>query len=216
MINILIVDDHQILRQGLRGLLEHEADCRVIGEAADGRTALHLIDQLAPDLVIMDVTMPDLNGIEATRQIKSRWPAVRVLALSMHADRQVIQNMLKAGASGYLLKDAAYEELVQAIHAVARGQIYVSDAITHMIVKDYVQQLHTTDTRRSALLSPREREVWQLLTEGLTSLEIAHRLFLSVRTVETHRKHLMEKLAVTCLADLVKLAIKEGVVTIEQ
>ncbi|MHB9133628.1 MAG: response regulator [Armatimonadota bacterium] len=215
MLRIALVDDHQILRQGLRVLLERQPDFRVAGEAANGREAVQLVRELAPDMVIMDVAMPELNGVDATRQIMSAMPTTKVIALSMHADKGIVQDILRAGASGYLLKESAYEELVSAIRVTLTGQIYMSQKIMSLMMKDYVLRLDDRQVRKSSLLSPREREIWQLLAEGHSNLDIADRLHLSVRTVETHRKNLMEKLGVSSVAELTKIAIREGLVSLD-
>lgn len=215
MPRIALVDDHQILRQGLRVLLERQPDFRVVGEAANGRDAVQLVRDLAPDMVIMDVAMPELNGVDATRQVIDANPTTKVLALSMHADKGIVQDILRAGAAGYLLKESAYEELVSAIRVILTGQIYMSQKITSLMMKDYMQHLDDRQARRSSLLSPREREIWQLLAEGHSNQDIADRLHLSVRTVETHRKNLLEKLGVTSVAELTKMAIREGLITLE-
>jgi len=212
---IVLIDDHQILRQGLRTLLEQQQDYRVIGEAGDGRSAIALIDDLVPDIAIIDIAMPELNGIEATRQAIARVPHLKVIALSMYADQQFVQDILRAGAAGYLLKESAYEELVTAIRLVLAGQVYLSQKITNLVVKDYLQHLENPVPRRSELLSLREREVWQLLAEGNSSAGIAERLHLSVRTIETYRKNCMDKLEAHSFADLVKQAIREGIVPLE-
>lgn len=214
-IRIILIDDHQILRQGLRALLERESDFRVIGEAQDGRTGVQIALDNAPDVVIMDIGMPELNGIDATRQIIARQANIKVIALSMHAERGVVQEMLMAGASGYLLKESAYDELVHAIRLVLADQVYLSQKIASLVVKDYLQRISQHDLRKSAQLSMREREVWQLLAEGHSSQAIADRLDISVRTVESHRQRLMEKLETKNIAEVIKLAIREGITSLD-
>jgi two-component system response regulator NreC len=213
-LRILLVDDHQIVRQGLRTLLEKELDMEVVAEAGDGRAAVRLTREVSPQVVIMDVAMPDLNGIEATRQIVTEFPHVKVIALSMHADRRFVANMLKAGASGYLLKDAAFEELAQAIRTVAANRTYLSPAVSDIVVKDYLKGPKEEATAFS-LLTAREREVLQLLAEGKSTREIADCLYVSVKTVETHRQQIMSKLDIRSVAELTKYAIREGLSSLD-
>lgn len=215
MLKIVLVDDHRIVRQGLRSLLEKQVDFRVVGEADNGRSALRTITELTPDLVIMDIGMPEMNGIDATRHVLSSLPETKIIVLSMHAEQQFVQDVMKAGAMGYLLKDSAYEELVTAIRSILAGEFYMSQKIANMVMRDYVRHLSDDNQSRSATLSTREREIWKLLAEGLTSAAIATELHISVRTVETHRQNIMEKLQLKSLADLIKLAIREGVVSLD-
>ncbi|HEX2949655.1 MAG TPA: response regulator transcription factor [Armatimonadota bacterium] len=215
MLKIVLVDDHRIVRQGLRSLLEKQVDFRVVGEADNGRSALSTITELTPDLVIMDIGMPEMNGIDATRHVLSSLPETKIIVLSMHAEQQFVQDVMKAGAMGYLLKDSAYEELVTAIRSILAGEFYMSQKIANMVMRDYVRHLSDDNQSRSATLSTREREIWKLLAEGLTSTAIATELHISVRTVETHRQNIMEKLQLKSLADLIKLAIREGVVSLD-
>ena len=216
MIRVLLADDHKILRQGLRTLLEQEDDIHIVGEADNGRSSATLAGELAPDVVIMDVAMPDLNGIDATRRITEAEPKARVLALSMHSDGRYVKGMLQAGARGYILKDCAAEELTRAIRTVMAGQVYVSPGVTGAIVDDYVRQLSSaTGVDEAATLTHREREVLQLLAEGGTTANIAAELHLSVKTIETHRKHIMDKLGLRSIAELTKYAIREGITTLE-
>ena len=213
-IKILLADDHQIVREGLNAILAKHPDLKVVGEAADGRTAVRLARDLAPDVVIIDIGMPDLNGIEATRQIVAEVPGVKVIALSMHADKQFVSGMLKAGAAGYLLKYCASEELLQAIQTVRANRVYLSPDLVGLVVEDYVQQLEGRDASAFKVLTPREREVLQLLAEGRTTREIAARLHVSVKTVEVHRKQMMDKLGLQSLAELIKYAIREGLTSL--
>lgn len=214
-LRIILADDHQLLRQGLRALLEDEADLEVVGEAENGHEAVRLCKQLRPDLVVMDVGMPQLNGMEATRQILADNAAVRVLALSMHSDRRFAAGMLQAGAAGYLLKDAALEELVRAIRTVAAGKTYLSPAITEVVMEDYVQRLGAVEGGAFAVLSAREREVLQALAEGKSTREIAAALHVSVKTIETHRQQIMNKLDIHSVAELTKYAVREGLTSLE-
>jgi len=214
-ITILIADDHQIVRQGLIALLNQHPQMEVVGEAANGRQTVQLAASLRPQVVVIDIGMPELNGIEATRQIVAEVPGTKVIALSMHSDKRFVKGMLKAGASGYLLKYCASEELVNAIHMVMANRVYLSHDITGIVVEDYVQKLADSDASAFQTLTPREREVLQLLAEGHSTRQIADTLHVSVKTIEVHRKQLMDKLGLASLADLVKYAIREGLTSIE-
>ncbi len=214
-VRILLADDHTLMRQGLRALLLSQPGVEVVGEAGDGRTTVQLADELHPDVVIMDISMPDLNGIEATRQVVSQSGQTRVVALSMHSDRRFVTQVLRAGASGYLLKDCAFEELARAIRAVLAGQTYLSPGIAGPVVEDYLRQLSGADAKAASDLSSREREILQLLAEGHASKEIATQLNLSVKTVDHHRRRVMDKIGARGLADLTKYAIREGLTSPE-
>jgi two-component system response regulator NreC len=214
-IRIVIADDHQILRQGLRTLLEKEPDMEVVAEAEDGRKTVALVKEVIPHVVIMDVNMPDLNGIEASRQILAEFPEVKIIALSMHADRRFVINMLKAGAQGYLLKDCAFEELAQAIRLVMANKTYLSPGVAEIVVKDYVQRLPGPSQSAFSVLTTREREVLQLMAEGKSTSQIAELLSISVKTVETHRQQIMHKLGIRSVAELTKYAIREGLTSLE-
>lgn len=209
-IKVLIADDHQIMREGLRSLLEKEADIKVLGEAEDGRMIQRMARELKPDVIIMDVAMPDLNGIEATRQIIAELPAVKIIALSMHDDRRFVLNMLKAGAAGYMLKDCAFQELAKAIRVVMSHRTFLSPEVADIVVKDYLSTTKPAESSAFNLLSPREREVLQLIAEGKTSALIGESLHISVKTVETHRQQIMVKLKLRSVAELTKYAIREG------
>jgi DNA-binding NarL/FixJ family response regulator len=214
-IRIIIADDHEIMREGLRAMIEKQPDMEIVAEAENGRTAVKLAREQKPDVFIMDVSMPDLNGIEATRQIVAEVPKVKVLALSMHSDSQFVSEMLTAGVSGYLLKDCAFEELTRAIYAVYKNQSYLSPSIAHMVIKDYVQQQSTDEASASSILTAKEREVLQLIAEGRTTKQIASSLHVSVKTIETHRKKIMEKLNIHSVAELTKFAIRQGLTSLE-
>jgi len=214
-VRVVLADDHRILREGLRSLLEREPGMEVVGEANNGRATVELVEKLTPDVVVMDLTMPGLNGMEATRQILGRVPGVKVLALSMHSDKRFVGGALSAGASGYLLKDCAFEELVRAIGIVARGQTYLSPGIAGTVVEGYVRQAHGREAEAPSVLTVREREVLQLIAEGKTVKEIATTLSLSVKTVETHRGRIMAKLSIRSVAELTKFAIREGLTSLE-
>jgi len=212
-IKILIADDHEILREGIRKMIEKEPDMEVVGEAEDGRSAVKLARKLAPDVVLMDITMPDLNGMDATRKIVSETPGVKVLALSMHQDRKYVTGMLEAGATGYLIKGCKFEELATAIRSVARKNVYLSPRIADMVLQGYLGK--SPKKFAEPVLSSREREVLQLLAEGNSVKETAFKLGVSAKTVETHRRHIMEKLQISNSSEIVKYALREGLITLD-
>ena len=193
-----------------------QSDMDVVGEAQDGIAAVRLTEKLHPDIVIMDIGMPDLNGIDAARRIITRVKGVKVIALSMHSDKRFVLEMLKAGASGYLLKDCAFEELSNAIRTVSAGQIYLGQRVTGVVVNEYLQNRPVSDSTACKLLSPRETEVLQLLAEGNTTKSIASSLNVSTKTVETHRQQIMEKLNLRSVAELTKYTVKEGLTSLDQ
>jgi DNA-binding NarL/FixJ family response regulator len=212
-IRILLADDHTVVRQGLRKVLEERPDWEVVAEAGDGREAVRLAEQHKPDVAILDVSMPLLNGVEATRQIVRRAPTTRVLVLSMYADEAYVTQILQAGATGYLLKDSADVDLVQAVGEVAKGKSFFSPAIARVMLDDYVRQLADKGvTDRYESLSEREREIFQLIAEAKTNKEIASLLNVSPSTVETHRAHIMEKLDLHSAAEIVLYAVRRGVI----
>ena len=213
-IRIIIADDHQIVRQGLKLLLEKESDMELVGEAQDGRITVNLVKKLLPDVVVMDVKMPELNGIEATRQILSELPAIKIIALSIYGDRRFVIDMLKAGAQGYLLKDCAFEELTHAIRLVMANKSYLSPGITEVVIHDYVAH-ETKFSPSSENLTRREREVLTLLAEGKRTGQIAGLLDISPKTVDSHRLQLMHKLGLKTIADLTKYALREGLIKLE-
>lgn len=215
-VRIVIADDHKIFRQGLISLLQTEVQIEVIGEADNGRVAVELAESLRPDLVIMDVGMPELNGIEATRRIVKSLPETRVIGLSMHSDPHFVTAMFEAGAAGYILKECAYEELTSAISSVQADRPYLSPAIAGLVVEGQLAQpAHVTVSTRPPL-SPRETEVLQLLAEGKATKEVAGILGVSVKTIETHRKQIMDKLGMRSIAELTKYAIRQGLTSVEQ
>ncbi len=213
---IILVDDHNIMRQGLRVILESQGNIQVIAEAGNGREAVQKVEELLPDMVIIDISMPEMNGMEATRQIQNISEEIKVIVLSVHSDKQFISGMLRAGASGYLLKDCVKDELIKAIDIVNRGQKYLSPQITGSVLDDYKRFLSEEESDVFTLLTKREREVLQLIAEGKTTKQIAGDLFISVKTVETHRQNIMNKLEIYNIPDLVKYAIQQGVIDISQ
>ena len=215
-IRVILAEDHTIVRQGLRSLLEQSDDIEVIAEAEDGREAVNKTEQLKPDIVLMDISMPILNGIEATRQIKKKFPDIKVLILTMHTTEEYISQILHAGASGYLVKKSAHHELLSAIKAIQKGNSYLSPLVSKKVVDQYLQKTQDDIKQdRYEKLTTREREVLQLIAEGKANKEIAERLYLSVKTVETHKAHLMEKLNLHTTTDLIKYAIQKGIINIE-
>jgi DNA-binding NarL/FixJ family response regulator len=213
-IKVLIVDDHRIIREGIRSMLEREPDMKVLGEAEDGRSATRMARELGPDLIVMDVSMPDMNGILATSVILAEFPKIKVLALSMLADTRVVHNMLRAGASGYLIKDCSFTELVRAIRLVIANKTYLSPGIMDVVVKDYVRPPAYSDSPSSSNLTIRESEVLQLVAEGHSTSQIAKSLYLSVKTIETHRQKILAKINTKGIAGLTKYAIREGLTSV--
>jgi DNA-binding NarL/FixJ family response regulator len=214
-LRILLADDHRIFRAGLRPLLAAESDMEVVAEAENGLRALELARELLPDIAVLDITMPGLNGLEVTRHLAQEAPSVRVIILSMHSDRRYVLEALRAGARGYLLKEGGFEELLVAVRAVADGRIHLGAAVGEQVIRDYVQLARDDEGGAFAVLSGREREVLQLLAEGLATKEIADRLVLSVKTVESHRKAVMDKLEIHSIAELTKYAIREGLTPLD-
>ncbi|MCX8061049.1 MAG: response regulator transcription factor [Anaerolineales bacterium] len=216
MIRVFLADDHAVVRDGLRVLLESQAEIQVVGVAGDGNTAIRECLKMKPDVILMDIAMPSINGIEATAQILAHNPHARVIILSMHDSREHILRALRAGARGYLLKESAGDEVIQAVRSVAEGNLYLSQQITERIVEDYLnlqEQVEKQDPLEK--LSERERQVLRLVAEGKSSAEIAKMLFLSVKTVETYRSRIMEKLEIADLPGLVKFAIQHGVISLD-
>ena len=214
-IRVILADDHRILREGLAHMMSTKGDIEVVAQAKNGRDAVKLARELNPDVVVMDVAMPDLNGVDATKQIMEESPKVKILALSMHSDMQFVSRMLAAGAAGYVLKDSAFDELANAVKAVAVGKAYLSQGISDLVLQEYLQILSKREEPDGCPLSTREREVLQLFAEGMSTKDVANRLHLSVKTVETHRRQIMEKLNVHNIAGLTKYAIRQGLTSSE-
>ncbi|ACN15516.1 TRAP-type C4-dicarboxylate transporter, periplasmic solute-binding protein [Desulforapulum autotrophicum HRM2] len=213
-IKVLVAEDHTIVRKGLCSLLYSEPDIEVVGEAENGREAIKMVEELAPDVVLMDISMPELNGMDATRQLKKKYPDVKILILSMHSTEEYIFETLRAGASGYLIKRSAPTDLIKAIHAAHAGDCFLSPSISKKVIKNYVQQKQglSLEPRGLDLLSAREREVLQLIAEGHANREIAGHLYISPKTVEAHRNHIQKKLGLNGTAELTKYAIRKGLV----
>jgi two-component system response regulator NreC len=214
-IRIILADDHRIVRQGLRTLIGQEPDMEVVGEAEDGLSTVTMVRELLPHVVVMDIKMPDLNGIEATQQILSEVSVVKVIALSMYADGRFVADMFKAGACGYLLKDCAFEELAKAIRLAMSNKTYLSLGIAEIMVKDYATMNSSPSESIFSTLTAREREVLQLLVEGKSTSQIAEILQISIKTVETHRQQVMQKLGTKSVAELTKYALREGLTSLE-
>jgi DNA-binding NarL/FixJ family response regulator len=212
-IRILLADDHRMMREGIRALLERQPNIQVVGEAADGREVVRLAMQLCPDVVVMDISMPLLNGIEATRRIKRECPSAQVLILTVHESEDYVTQLLTAGASGYIMKRAAAEELIDAIGVVHGGEVFLHPAIAKVVVTDYVRRLKgDSETGDRGVLTTREREILQLIAEGYTNREIADTLHLSIKTVQNHRSKIMNKLDLHNRGELIKYAIQHGII----
>jgi two-component system, NarL family, response regulator NreC len=213
-IRILLADDHTVVRDGLRALLERQADMTVVAEAADGRDSVRLAEEQNPDVVVMDIAMPNMNGIEATRRILASCPGTAVVILSMHQDESYVLRSLKAGAKGYLLKDSLRSDVIEAIRAVALGRSYLTRKVSRILQEDYVRQLDRRGLDDSYdLLTDREREVLQLVAEGQTNKEVASLLNISLTTVETHRTHILQKLGLHSVPELILYAVRKGIIT---
>jgi len=213
-IRVLVADDHKLFIDGMGSILQRRPDIEVVGAARDGLTTVRLAAELKPGVILMDISMPHLNGIEATRKILADHPATRVIMLSMHSDPRYVVAAFRAGARGYLLKDSASEDLLEAIARVSAGEIYLSSKMSGQIVMDFITDARTGASTAYSVLSPREREVLQLIAEGHSTKDIAARLSVSVKTIETHRKQIMDKLDLHSIAELTKYAIREGLTEI--
>ena len=212
---VLLAEDHTIVRKGLRSLLDKETGIKVVGEAEDGREAIAKAEELHPDVVVMDIAMPGLNGLEATRQIKKRFPDIKIIILTMHTNKEYVSQTLKAGASGYLVKKAAPDELISAINAVHKGNSFLSPSISRMVIDEYIRRSKEISEGEEGFeqLTVREREVLQLIAEGRKTREIAELLYISIKTVETHRAHIMNKLDIHSTAELTRYAIRKGIIS---
>ena len=215
-IKILLADDHKVVREGLRRLLGEQSNLEIIGEADTGRSAVLLALQLHPDVVIMDITIPDLNGIEATEQLMKKLPDVKIIALSMHFDKRFITKMLKAGASGYLRKACTTDDIILAIRTVIDGRCIIGDGSTNVTISDKRQYLENMSSPDTEALTARERELLQLIVEGILTKEIAEKLNISTKTVDKHRQNLMKKLNTRSPAELLRYAIREGIVSLDE
>ena len=213
-IKVLLADDHKIVSDCLKTLIDKQPDKKVVGEAENGRMVVALAQKLNPNIVIMDISMPDLNGIEATRQIIAKCPGVRIITLSMNSDRRYVTGMLNAGASGYLTKSCSFEELISAVRTVAANKTYLSPDISDIVIKESLSRSSTDKSSASSTLTMRECEVLQLLAEGKTVKQIAAKLCLGIKTIYTHREQIMEKLNIQSMADLTKYALREGMTSL--
>lgn len=210
-INVLIVDDHQLFREGLANLLLAVPDINVLDEAENGASAIEKAKQHKPDVVLIDIAMPGMNGIDATLQLKKEMPEIKVIAVSMHSEKQYVKGVLEAGADGYLIKNCTYRQLTDAIRSVHAGKKFLSEDITEMVINGYLDQSEAYDDNYSQL-SEREKEIFKLFAEGQSTREIGEKLFISVKTVGTHRQHILEKLDLKTTADIVKYALKKGII----
>lgn len=213
-VRIIIADDHRLFREGLVNLLSDSKDIEIIAEAEDGNDAIIKARELNPDVIVMDIGMPVLNGVDATSRLLKELPSIKVIALSMHSEKQFIKGMLEAGASGYLFKNCAYDELIEAIHTVNAGKKYLSDKITEIMIQDYLGKEESIPVSDSEL-TERESEILKLIAEGASISEISELLFVSVKTIGTHKQHLLEKLNLKTSTDLVKYAIKKGIISLD-
>ncbi len=213
-IKVVIADDHAVVREGIKMILSREPDIEIVGEASNGQEALELVGKGKPAVVVMDISMPEMGGIEATKRVKETWPKVNVLALTMHEDESYVFQLLKAGASGYVLKRGAAQDLVQAIRSAARGEAFLYPSVARSVLSDYLKRVESGEDERKRYdgLTEREREILALIAEGLSNQEIAQKLYISIKTVQTHRTHIMEKLDLHNRAQLVRYAIRKGLI----
>lgn len=212
-IKVLIADDHQLFREGLVNLINGAEDIEVIAEAENGRQAIDMTKNLNPDVIIMDIGMPELNGIEATRILKKKYPDIKIIALSMHSDKHYIKGMLEVGASGYLLKNSTYNQVVEAVKTVFRGKKYLSSSITEVLIDNYLGK--DEQAIMEAGLTQRESEILKMIAEGISTRDIAKKLFVSVKTIGTHKQNILEKLNLKTTTDLVKYAIKHKIIHLD-
>lgn len=210
---IVLADDQGMVRQGLKAMIEKQTDMKVVGEARDGWEVVELARKLSPDIIIMDISMPNLNGVEATRQILEEKPNIKIIALSMYPHKRYVTEMLKAGALGYVLKSYLFDELVKALHAASAGEHYLSPQITDVLVGEYINKDSTNEESGLSKLTPRERQVLQLIAEGLSTKQVALRLSISPKTADANRRQIMKKLDIHSIAEITKFAIREGVTT---
>ena len=215
-IKVLVADDHTILRQGIKALLDNQEGIEVIGEAKDGREALAIIEETLPDVILMDIAMPGLNGLEATRRIKKKFPRMKVLVLTMYTNEEYIFQILNAGANGYLVKETAFQDLISAIKAVYKNEAFMSPSISKKVINSYIKKAQDDEEKTCEILTTREREILQLIAEGNSSKKIAELLFISPKTVETHRTHIMDKLNIHNRTGLIKYAIRKGMVDVDK
>lgn len=212
-IKILIVDDHAIVREGVRMILAKESDLDVVGEAGDGQEALEVADRVRPHVVVMDISMPGIGGIEATQALRAKYPQIQVLALTMHEDETYVFQLLRAGAAGYVLKRAAAQDLVQAVRAAAKGEAFLYPSVARKVVEDYLRRVESGEEReRYDGLTTREKEILTLIAQGSSNQQIAEKLFISIKTVQTHRAHILEKLGLHDRTELVRYAIRKGLI----
>lgn len=212
-IRVLLADDHAIVREGVKMILAKEPDFEVVGEAQDGRQALELVERMKPNVVVMDLSMPEMGGIEATQQVKERYAGVNVIALTMHEDESYVFKLLRAGASGYVLKRAAAQDLVQAVRAAAKGEAFLYPSVARKVVEDYLKRVETGEEReRYDGLTEREKEILTHIAQGLSNQQIAQKLYISIKTVQTHRAHILEKLGLHDRTELVRYAIRKGLI----
>lgn len=214
MIKLILADDHKLMREGIKSLLEKHADLQIVGEAENGLDIIKLANEAVPDIIIMDISMPNLNGIEASRQIRAEHPEIKIIILTMHTDRRFIAEVIKAGCMGYLIKDCAFDELVNAIHSVMNGKMYISNSLSGIMVKEYIDKIYFEEVNMLARLTEKERIVLRLIAEGKNVKEAAIELGVSTKTVETHRNNILKKLDLSSVTELVKFAIKEGIINL--
>ena len=213
-IKVIVADDHQLFREGLKNLLETDETIEVIAQSENGNAAIEMAQRLNPDVLLTDIAMPDMNGIEATRLLKEKLPEIKVIAVSMHSDKQYVKGMLEAGADAYLLKNSTHRQLIDAVHSVFNGKKFLSEDITELVINGYLDAANTKDDSYNQL-SDREKEIFMLLAEGVSTREIGEKLFISVKTVGTHKQNILDKLNLKNNSDVVKYALKKGLIHLE-